>query len=361
MTTSTSPTDASILDAATTYDPEPIATMRDHLMALPAQAREAWDAASAFALPEEFSQPSDVVLLGMGGSAIGGDIIATIALRSHAVPIRIVRNYVTPPTSDSSLVIACSFSGGTEETLEAFAGALDAPGHNLAITTGGPLAAIAEERGAPVFSYEWGGPPRTALGYGVFAPLALLAGIGAIDLDAGEPGHALAALERCASRYGPDVPLAANEAKSIAASLAGRLPVIIGSDFLEVAARRWATDINENAKQWAFPLALPELNHNQLEGMGAPAGAIDRLFVVLLDAPSVHERNATRVGLTQEVLAAAGVAYHAAVVGGESPLDAVLQACTLGSWVSLYLAVLNGVDPAPTPTMDAVKARLNAS
>lgn len=352
---------ASILDDPATYDPQPIATMREHLAALPGQAREAWTAATAFELPEDFGTPSDVVMLGMGGSAIGGDIIATIALQSRAVPIRIVRNYVAPHTTADSLVVACSFSGGTEETLEAFSRALDTAGHHLAVTTGGPLAAVAEERGIPVFSYRWAGPPRTALGYGVFAPLALLARLGAIELDDGEPEETLAALQRCADRYAPDVPLAANEAKSMAAALAGRLPVIVGPDFLDVAARRWATDINENAKQWAFPLALPELNHNQLEGMAAPDGAIDRLSVVLLDAPTIHRRNATRVGLTSEVLSDAGVAHQAAVVGGESPLDAVMQACTLGSWVSLYLALLNGVDPAPTPIMDALKQRLNAS
>jgi len=352
---------ASILDDPATYEPQPIATMREHLAALPGQAREAWAAATAFELPEDFGTPSDVVMLGMGGSAIGGDIIATIALQSLAVPIRTVRNYVAPHTTERSLVLACSFSGGTEETLEAFSRALDTPGHNLVVTTGGPLAAVAEERGVPVFSYRWPGPPRTALGYGVFAPLALLTRLGAIELDDGEPDETLAALQRCAHRYAPDVPLAANEAKSIAATLAGHLPVIVGADFLEVAARRWAADINENAKQWAFPLALPELNHNQLEGMAAPAAAIDHLAVVLLDAPTIHRRNAARVGLTSEVLSDAGVDHYAAVVGGDSALDAVMQACTLGSWVSLYLAVLNGVDPTPTPTMDALKRRLNAS
>ncbi len=349
------------LDDAATYDATPIATMRDHLAELPAQARAAWALASDFVLPEDFAQPSDVVLLGMGGSAIGGDVIATIANHARAVPIRIVRNYVAPTTSERSLVIACSFSGGTEETFEAFSTALDAPGHNLAITTGGPLAVIAQKRGVPVFSYEWPGPPRTALGYGVFAPLALLTRLGALDLAAGEADRTLDALERCAVRYAPDVPFAGNEAKRIAAELVGRLPIVIGSDFLEVAARRWVTDINENAKQWAFPLALPELSHNQIEGMAAPPGALAQLCVIFLDAPSVHRRNATRVGLTSEVLASAGVDYHQTIVGGDTPLEAVMQACTLGSWVSLYLAVLNGVDPTPTPTLDALKARLNAS
>lgn len=353
--------EASVLDNPSTYEAAPIASMRDQLAALPAQAREAWHAALAFELPDEFAQPSDVVILGMGGSAIGGDVVATIAMHTPAVPIRIVRNYVAPSTNERSLVIACSFSGATEETLEAFSSALDAPGHKLAITTGGQLADLARDHGAPVFSYEWSGPPRTALGYGVFAPLALLTRLGAIELGDGEALRAIEGLERCAERYAPDVPMSANDAKRIALGLSGRLPIIVGCEFLDVAARRWATDINENAKQWAFPLALPELSHNQLEGMAAPAGALDQLRVVFLDAPSVHRRNAVRVGLTSEVLSSAGVHFDQALVGGETPLDAVMQACTLGSWVSLYLAVLNGVDPAPTPKLDALKVRLSAS
>lgn len=350
-----------VLDDPATFADTPLGTMRELLAGLPAQARQAWSEAQAFALPAGFERPSDVVMLGMGGSAIGGDVIATIAVHTSAVPIRVVRNYVAPATSDGSLTIACSFSGGTEETIEAFGRAMKGPGRQLAITTGGRLASLAEARGVPVFRYGWHGPPRTALGYGVFAPLALLTRLGAIEFAEGEVSDALDALERSAERYAPEVPAPANEAKRIALRLAGRLPVIIGTDFLDVAARRWATDINENAKQWAFPMALPELSHNQLEGMAAPEGAIGQLLVVLLDAPAVHARNAVRVGLTSEVLRSVGVDYDQAVVGGDTPLDAVMQACVLGSWTSLYLAVLNGVDPAPTPTMDAVKARLSAS
>ncbi len=352
---------ARILDDPTTFDAAPLASMRDLLTALPQQARDAWAQAQAFPLPEDTQRPSDVVLLGMGGSAIGGDVVAAIAAQTQAAPIRVVRNYVPPTTTERSLVIACSFSGGTEETLEAFSRTLDGPGQHLVVTTGGQLAALAQQRNIPAFRYEWDGPPRTALGYGVFAPLALLTRLGAIKLANGEVERTIEALDRCTRRYAPDVPVGANEAKRFALQLAGRLPIIVGTDFLDVAARRWATDINENAEQWAFPLALPEFGHNQIEGIAAPAGALDQLTVVLLDAPAVHERNAIRVGLTAEALRSAGVDHSQAVVGGDTPLDAVMQACTLGSWTSLYLAVLNGVDPAPTPTMDAMKVRLRGS
>jgi glucose/mannose-6-phosphate isomerase len=353
--------DPAILDSTVRYDDPALGTMRDLLAGFPAQARQAWRIGKTFNLPDQMRDLSDVLMLGMGGSGIGGDVIATIAMHTRSVPIRIIRNYGVPATGEDSLVVGSSFSGNTEETLEAFEHALEAPGHQLAITTGGRLAELAGERNVPVLRYEWSGPPRTALGYGVFAPLALLTRLGAIDLPEGEVEATFSALDRVAERCAVEIPTAANVAKRLAWCLFETVPVIVGPDFLDVAARRWATDINENAKQWAFALSLPELNHNQIEGMAAPSRTLDHLSVVLLSAPSLHPRNRLRVELTGEVLRRVGVSHHQVLVGGETPLEAVLEACSLGSWTSFYLAVLNAVEPLPTPTMDALKDRLGTS
>ena len=332
--------------------------MHELIAALPDQAREAWAAGQAWELPASFHTPRRVVILGVGGSAIGGDVVEALAARRSAIPVQVQRGYVAPVTDDDTLVVACSFSGDTEETLAALQGALGRPRMRLAIGTGGRLAQLADELGCPRFSYRWGGPPRTALGYGLFPLLAILRRLGAIPTGGEDVGRALDALTAAANEWGVDVPEESNVAKRLARRLAGRVPVVLGADFLDVAARRWAAQINENAGQWAFHAALPEADHNLIAGFGAPAAARDLLYVVILDSVAVHGRNRLRVPLTAGLLDDAGIAHDKLSAGGEVMLDSVLRACYLGDWVSLYLALLNEVDPTPVREIAALKSAL---
>ena len=335
--------------------------MRDLIAALPTQAREAWAAGQAWELPAAFHTPRRVVVVGVGGSAIGADLLATLAERTTAMPVHVQRGYASPVTDAGTLVVACSFSGETEETLVAFEGTLDQPGMRLALTTGGRLAKMAEARGLPVFRYRWDGPPRTALAYGLFPLLAILQRLGAIPIGEDDVERAVAALEKGAERWNPDVPEASNLAKQQARKLTGRVPVILGADFLAPAARRWSADFNENANQWAFHAALPEANHNLVVGVGAPPAASELLRAVLLDSPAIHGRNRLRVQLTAELLREAGIERDIVLCEGTGVLDSMLSACYLGDWVSLYLALLEGVDPGPIPAIERLKAALAAS
>lgn len=325
---------------------------------LPQQAREAWALGQDWPLPAGFRRPSRVVLVGVGGSAIGADVVATLARMQGGVPVEVVRDYVAPRVDATGLVVACSFSGDTEETLAAFEAALAGPGMRLALTTGGRLAAVAASAGAPLIRYAWDGPPRTGFGYGLFTLLAVLARLDALPLEARAIERALAALEEATACYG--VAAADNLAKDVAIGLGARIPVIVGADFLDVAARRFATEVNENAKQWAFAAALPEFDHNGLQALVVPGGAPAALETLILDAPAVHPRNRVRVRETAAVIAQAGGRVRVLDAGGGTPIEAILRACTLGSWVSYYLALLRGMDPLPVPTLDAFKRRMAA-
>ena len=174
-------------------------------------------------------------------------------------------------------------------------------------------------------------------------------------MGAGAVEGALRGLEQSRDAWGPDTPIDSNLAKQIATRVHGRLPLIVGADVLAVAARRWAGDILENAKQWAFAAALPEADHNLLVGFGRPPEASRHLHALLLDGPVVHARNRLRVELTARELDDAGVSHEVVELAGEHPLEALLRACSLGSWVSYYLALLNGVDPLLTPELDRFK------
>ncbi|MQC27955.1 MAG: hypothetical protein DWG74_02600 [Chloroflexi bacterium] len=338
------------------FDPS---DMRARIAGLPGHARSAWDRGSAWPLPAGLqTPPSRVLILAVGGSAIGGDVVATLASSTTTIPIQLVRNYRLPPLDEHTLVVACSFSGETEEAIAAFGAALAVPGPRLAITTGGALATLAASAGAPVFSYQFDGPPRSALGHGIFALLAILSRAGVLPVDDSAVASTFRGLEQDAARFAPSVAAADNEAKALATWIHGRLPLIVGADFLEVAARRWAGQISENAKQWAFAGALPELNHNLIMGIGSPEFARRHFRAILLDAEPVHARNRLRVQLTAREFHAVDIATRTLTIPGDSALETIARASYLGDWVSFYLAMLNGADPWTVEPIARLKSAL---
>lgn len=348
----------STLDGIETFERLDPGGMRHLIAGLPEQCRDAWTAGQHWPIPETFTKPRRVVVLGMGGSAIGADVVATLAGRMSTVPVQIVRGYTLPPIDEQTLVVASSYSGETEETLEAFQTALRCPGMHMAITGGGKLARLGESLGYAVLTYGFEGQPRAAIGWGVFPLLAVLSRLGALQVDDATVDAAIIELAGAAADWGIDCPGSENAAKQIAARLQGRVPVILGPDFFEVAARRWAGQINENAKQWAFHVALPEADHNLIVGFGQPANATATLHGVFLDSALIHERSRLRVRLTGSALDDAGVTHDELLLGGAEPLDALLRATYLGDWVSLYLAMLNEVDPTPVEPIGRLKAEL---
>lgn len=326
---------------------------------LPEQAAEAWDAGRAWTSAlAPMPPPRRVVCAGMGGSAVGAGIVATLAASRSATPVEVVRDYEPPALDGASLFVACSFSGETEEVLAAWEAAAVAGAARAAITTGGTLARLAARDGAPAFAFRFGGPPRTALGWGVFPLLALLRRAGALALGDGEAAAAIAALADCRDASAPHAPAPDNEARRLAGRLAGGAPVVFGAGALRVAAGRWAAQIAENAGQWAFAEALPEADHNLVAGFARPPEAARLLRAVLLDAPSSHPRHRRRVALTARELERAGVPREVVHVEGAGVLDTALRASYLGDWVSYYLALANGTDPLDVAPIDRVKAAL---
>lgn len=330
--------------------------LRARIADLPAQCRAAWEAGLRWPIPEPLHGADRVALFGVGGSGIGAAFMAALAATSGTVPMQHIAAYESPPLGPGALAVACSHSGETEETLEAFQHALNGGARGLAITGGGRLGRLAPRLGYAVLAHDDPGPPKTAFGWGVFPALAVLIRLGLLDIPQAEVEAALDQLTHAAAHWGPEAPEAENAAKQIARRIHGHVPVVIGPGLLAVAARRWAGEIQENGHQVAFHESLPEADHNLVSGFGRPAGV--PVYVALLDAAPLHPRNRARVRVTADALDRAGVAHDELLIGGERLLDATLRACYLGDWVSLYLAVLNGVDPLPNEEIWAVKAAL---
>lgn len=333
--------------------------MRHLIEGLPAQIQQAWRAGLDWPLPPELRTPRRIVVAGVGGSAIGADIVAALAMARSLVPLQVLRGYESPPLDSDALLVASSFSGETRETLTAVTSPGAAAAMRLAMTSGGSLAALAEERGWPAFRFAFDGPPRSALGWGTFPLLAIVSRLGALPTSEGDVEAAVHDLRRAGATWGPDIPGPANAAKQLAGAVAGRAVLVIGAAALEAAARRWAGQLNENAKQWALWAALPEADHNLIIALaGHPPD--EQPHVVLLDAVALHPRDREHVALTAETLLEAGVPHEVVTLQATALLGALIEACHLADWVSLYAAVLNGVDPTSVEALARFKSRLAA-
>ncbi|MFQ5860056.1 MAG: bifunctional phosphoglucose/phosphomannose isomerase [Dehalococcoidia bacterium] len=335
--------------------------MRHRLRGLPQQCREAWDQAQKVSLLPQYAAVEAVVVAGMGGSAIGGDLLADLAALEEAPPVTVVRGYQLPAfVGENTLVIASSYSGSTEETLAVFQQALERSCQVVAVTGGGALEQRARDAHIPLVPVQYQGEPRCALGYSFVVPLALLQRLGLLADKLAELSQALETLEALAERLGEEAPRERNPAKRLAEGLLGRLPVVYGAGIFTGVARRWKTQFNENAKVWAFFDTLPELHHNSVVGYGLPAEVERRLLVLLLQPQGLLPRLDLRYRITGELLEQKGIAYQLIRGEGRSPLAQMLSAVLLGDFVSYYLALLQGIDPSPVPVIDFIKGRLAA-
>ena len=338
------------------YDPQ---GMIEHLYQMPRRCQQAWQMAMDFDLPTEYSQVNKVVVLGMGGSAIGGDLVSSLAADEAKLPILVHRGYDLPPfVDDQTLVIASSYSGNTEETLSSFEKALESDAKKLVITTGGRLKTLAEENNIPLFSFDYKAQPRAALPFSFLPILGFMQRLGFVGDRSNEVAEMVAVLTQMSRKIDEKKPLVRNQAKQLAQMLYGRLPVIYGGDMLTEVAHRWKTQLNENSKAWAFYETFPELNHNAILGYGFPQEVASRIVVVLLRSPYLPERIIRRQQITARLLKEANIRFQFVDGFGISQLTQMMSLVFFGDWVSYYLAILNQTDPSPVAAIDYLKGEL---
>ena len=301
--------------------------------------------------------PTGVVVCGMGGSAIGADVVGA-CLAALPVPYKVVRGYALPGwVGPRTLVIAASYSGDTEETLSCVDEAGARGVRPLCVASGGRLAACAAERSLPIVRVPGGLRPRAALGYLATPVAAALGAAGLVDGLADQVREAVEVTARLAAELGPDSP-DDSQARRLARELAGSLPLIYGGGVTTPAARRWKGQLNENAETPAFFNEVPELDHNELAGWVANRELGERAFLVLLDDPAGDERLRRRFDLTAEMLGPLVAGVTRVATRGTGPLARVFSSLYVGDFVSLYLSLLYGVDPGPITALEELKRRL---
>ena len=325
---------------------------------LPRQLVQARRVAAPVTLGDRQTDVDAVVVLAMGGSAIGAELVAAAAGDRLRVPLIVHRDYGLPPgTGARTLIVAASHSGETAETLSGFAAARERDLPLVAITTGGRLATGATEAGIPLLKYKLGGQPRAAIGFGVGLVHELLSRAGLIT----EPdplGPVVTALEELLDRTGPSVETDANPAKQLAWSIFGRIPVIYGHGPMAAVAHRWKTQMNENAKAWASWEPMPEANHNAIEGSINPRELGEALYVIQLRDRSEPAAITERYRVVEELLGERSTNRGEVWAEGPSPLARVLTSVAYGDLVSVYLAILYQTDPTPVTLLAMLKERL---
>jgi len=347
------------LDARSTYQEFDPTGLRVRLTDFPSQCERAWKEVSTFHLPSEYGHVERVVIIGMGGSAIGGDLLAGLASFEDSPPIIVSREYDLPPYVDeNTLVIACSYSGNTAETLSGFHQAVSRGAKVVAVTSGGTLAEEAEEHRVPAFTFEYEGEPRSALGHMFLSPLGILQHAGLLNDKSQDVAQAVERLRELCGLWCDDAPVEENPAKELASDLVGRAVVIYGSGAFGAVARRWKTQLNENAKVWAFWDTLPEAHHNSVVGYGLPHEMPHIAAAVLIFPPGMHPQLEQRYDLTCHLLEHEGIPSYVVDVQGPTPLCQMLTGTYFGDWVSFYLAMSQGIDPSPIPPIDYIKSQL---
>jgi len=326
---------------------------------LPDQLEEAWELGKRLPLGG-ISGVKQIVIAGMGGSAIGADLLTAYVAPMVMVPVIVWRNYDLPGYAfgEDTLVVASSHSGNTEETLSAFEAAWESGAQVLAVTTGGELARHAGDVGVPVWRFEHDGQPRAAVGFSFGLLLGLLTRLGVIPDPEPEVEEALEAMRTQQRGIRADLPVVENPAKRMAGQLMGRWPTILGADFLAPVARRWRGQISELAKAVAQFEELPEADHNMVAGVENPEALFAQTMLLFLQAGAQHERNELRVEATRQVLMLEGFNTDVIHARGDSRLAQQWTALHFGDYTAYYLAIAYGVDPTPVAAIEDLKARL---
>ncbi|HSJ90076.1 MAG TPA: bifunctional phosphoglucose/phosphomannose isomerase [Anaerolineales bacterium] len=316
---------------------------------LPDQLASAYELGMKQDLPD-WKDIRQVVIAGMGGSAIGADLLASYCGPLALLPVSVHRDYGLPVYARGSetLVICSSHSGNTEETLDAFAAGQRSNSRMIVVSTGGELAKRATANNIPVWTFEHKGQPRAAVGFSFGLLLAMFERLGILPNQKEALNDAVASMKKSQVHLKADIRAAKNPAKRYAGQLMGRWVTIMGSGLLSVVARRWKGQINEVAKAGANFEFLPEADHNTLAGTQNPEETLNaHTMTLFLCAPSDHPRNRLRSDLTRKAFMLEGMNTDFFEARGNTPLAHMWTMILFGDYMAYYLAMGYGVDPTP--------------
>ena len=333
--------------------------MLTHLVKTPDYCRDAIKRAKRTDVPRKV-KPKNIVIVGMGGSAIGGEILKAWLHDELPIPIEVNRDYNLPAyVNKDTLVFANSYSGNTEETLSAFLAALRRKCKTIAITSGGQLGAFCKKLQVPHVTIPSGLPPRAAVPYLFFPLSTFMKKIGILPPNLkGEIDKAIHILEKVGVANSPSVPTENNKAKKLARELIGTIPIVYGFRQYSAIAHRLKTQFNENSKVLSRHEVFPELNHNETVGWEAPENLIKNYSVILIRDPEEPTEIRNRIETTSSLVFSRAKKVLEITAEGEGKLEKMVSVLCVGDFASVYLAILQNKDPTPVKIIDRVKKEL---
>lgn len=333
--------------------------MLHHIVTLPDQLQSAWQLGKILPLPQ-MSVIQQVVICGMGGSAIGADLLTAYLSDRVEVPIVVHRDYGLPAFARDrkTLVILSSHSGNTEETLAALDEACKRNCQIVGITTGGKLLHFLTHAGLPVWQFEHRGQPRAAVGFSFGLLLALFTRLGLVSDPTGEVLDAIEVLKESAKALCADIPVKDNPAKRLAGQMVGRVVTIFASGFMAPVARRWKCQINELAKAAANFEFLPEADHNTVAGVYNPEQPLSQEIRIFLQSENDFPSNQKRSEVTRQIMMVEGLNTDTVKARGKSRLAQMWSTLSFGDYTAYYLAMSYDVDPTPIEPINSLKAAM---
>ncbi len=348
------------IDTLRSLDP---GNMYNLIFDLPEQMTKALKMAGGWNVQaNDFPDVKNIVVVGMGGSAMAGDLLRSYLSGELLIPMQICRNYVLPEyVDDESLVIALSYSGNTEETLAAVDDALDRKAMIVALTSGGLLEEVATLNEIPMLKLPGGLQPRAAIGYSFVPQLVFLEKIGLIKDAAERIKKAISHLDSTRGRMIEDREVNQNPAKQLAQLIYGKIPIIYaGPTLTDVVALRWKQQICENSKMLSFSNLYAEFNHNELVGWSKLVDTFKEYFIVInLRDTEDHPKISARMSIVKEIIEHHDVQVIDLYASGETELERMFNLIQMGDFVSYYLAILYEVDPTPVAAIDDLKEALS--
>ena len=326
---------------------------------LPDQLERAWALGQSLPLPASAGGSfSSAVIAGMGGSAIGGDLVKAWSASRTKIPILVHRDYGLPAFAEGNqvLVVASTHSGETEETLDAFATGVGRHCTLVAVATGGSLAQNARDKGASVWEFKHAGQPRAAIGFSFGLLLALFSRLGLVPNAEADLQEALQAMRKMQPNLKAQIEAAQNPAKRYAGQLMGRWVTVFAAGMMQPVARRLKTQINEIAKAGANFEFLPEADHNALAGTVHPDEVLmPHCMNLFVRSPSDDPRNRRRLDLTKQAYMLEGLNTDFLDARGRGPLANMWTMILFGDYMAYYLAMAYGVDPTAVSALVSFK------
>lgn len=335
--------------------------MYDLIYQFPSQFEDALNITEAAELPDwNPNQIKNIVVAGLGGSAIGGDLVRSYLAEKLSIPFFICRNYTLPNFVDeSTLVFISSYSGNTEETLSAYDDAQKRKAKILTLSSGGKVKEKSLQNKITWVNIPKGFQPRAALGYSFVPILLMLERLGFVQDEKDQIRKTKEFLSSNRSKYSMELAIDENFAKRIALELHKKIPIIYAAtDHFDVVSTRWKGQICENAKMLAFNNVFPEFNHNELVGWKILSEYRDDLIVVILKDRGDHPRIKTRMEIVKGIIAKDAVKAIEVESCGENLLSRIFSLIQLGDFASFYLSILNREDPTPVKVIDFLKNEL---